>query len=60
MNTCHGDTETRSSLGLLSKALTESIIDSAGEVHSLLELGLRSMTSKKLRVSVSQWSVFCG
>lgn len=40
MNTHHGGTETRSSLGLLSEALTESVIGAAIEVHSHLGPGL--------------------
>jgi hypothetical protein len=40
MNTHHGGTETRSSSGLLSEALTEAIIAAAIEVHSHLGPGL--------------------
>jgi len=40
MNIHHGDTEARSSSGLLSGALTESIIGAAIEVHSYLGPGL--------------------
>jgi len=40
MNTHHGDSETRSSAGLLSESLTETIIGAAIEVHKLLGPGL--------------------
>lgn len=40
MNIHHGGTETRSSLGLLSEALTESVIGAAIEVHNHLGPGL--------------------
>jgi GxxExxY protein len=40
MNTHHGDTEARSSSGLLSEPLTESIIGAAIEVHRQLGPGL--------------------
>ncbi|MBZ5667432.1 MAG: GxxExxY protein [Acidobacteriia bacterium] len=40
MNTYHGDTETRRSIGLLSEALTEGIIGAAIEVHRELGPGL--------------------
>ncbi|HLW86886.1 MAG TPA: GxxExxY protein [Terriglobales bacterium] len=40
MNTHHGDTEARRSVGLLCEALTESIIGAAIEVHSHLGPGL--------------------
>jgi GxxExxY protein len=40
MNTHHGDTEARSSLGLLSEDLTERIIGAAIEVHRQLGPGL--------------------
>src|SRR5208283_4166602 len=40
MNTHHGDTETRRSVGLLYEALTESIIGAAIEVHRHLGPGL--------------------
>ncbi len=40
MNIHHGDTETRSGLGLLSEALTEAIIGAAIEVHRQLGPGL--------------------
>ncbi len=40
MNTHHGDTEARSSVGLLYEALTESIIGAAIEVHRQLGPGL--------------------
>jgi GxxExxY protein len=40
MNTHHGGTETRSSVGLLSESLTESIIGAAIEVHRQLGPGL--------------------
>ena len=40
MNTHHGDTETRSSEGLLSESLTEAIIGAAIEVHRQLGPGL--------------------
>ena len=40
MNTYHGDTEARRSLGLLCEALTESIIGAAIEVHRHLGPGL--------------------
>jgi hypothetical protein len=33
MNTHHGDTETRRTIGLLSEALTEAIIGAAIEGH---------------------------
>jgi GxxExxY protein len=39
-NTHHGDTEARSSLGLLSEPLTEQIIGAAIEVHAQLGPGL--------------------
>jgi GxxExxY protein len=40
MNTQHGDTEARSSAGLLSESLTETIIGAAIEVHRQLGPGL--------------------
>ena len=40
MNTHHGGTETRSSVGLLSESLTGTIIGAAIEVHSQLGPGL--------------------
>src|SRR5271170_414924 len=40
MNTHHGDTAARSSIGLLCEALTESIIGAAIEVHRHLGPGL--------------------
>jgi GxxExxY protein len=40
VNTHHGDTEARRSVGLLCEALTESIIGAAIEVHSHLGPGL--------------------
>jgi GxxExxY protein len=40
MNTHHGDTEARSSSGLLSEPLTETIIGAAIEVHRQLGPGL--------------------
>lgn len=40
MSTQHGGTETRSSIGLLSEALTEGIIGAAIEVHRELGPGL--------------------
>jgi GxxExxY protein len=40
MNTHHGDTEARSSFGLLSESLTEAIIGAAIEVHRHLGPGL--------------------
>jgi GxxExxY protein len=40
MKTYHGDTEARSSFGLLSHALTEGIIGAAIEVHRQLGPGL--------------------
>jgi GxxExxY protein len=40
MNTHHGDTEARRSVGLLYEALTESIIGAAIEVHRYLGPGL--------------------
>ncbi|HYW38678.1 MAG TPA: GxxExxY protein [Terriglobales bacterium] len=40
MNTHHGDTEARRSVGLLYEALTESIIGAAIEVHQHLGPGL--------------------
>ncbi len=40
MNTHHGDTEARSSSGLLSESLTEAIIGAAIEVHRQLGPGL--------------------
>jgi PD-(D/E)XK nuclease superfamily len=40
MNTHHGDTEARSSSGLLSESLTETIIGAAIEVHPQLGPGL--------------------
>ena len=40
MNTHHGDTEARSSLGLLSEDLTEQIIGAAIAVHAELGPGL--------------------
>jgi GxxExxY protein len=40
MNTHHGDTEARRSIGLLCEALTESIIGAAIEVHRHLGPGL--------------------
>jgi GxxExxY protein len=40
MNTYHGVTETRSSLGLLSESLTEAIIGAAIEVHRQIGPGL--------------------
>jgi GxxExxY protein len=40
MNTHHGDTEARSSSGLLSESLTETIIGAAIEVHRQLGPGL--------------------
>lgn len=40
MNTEHGDTEARRSIGLLSEALTEGIIGAAIEVHRELGPGL--------------------
>ena len=40
MNTHHGGTETRRTIGLLSEALTESIIGAAIEVHRELGPGL--------------------
>jgi len=40
MNTHHGDTEARSSSGLLSEPLTETIIGAAIEVHRHLGPGL--------------------
>ena len=56
MNTHHGDTEARSSSGLLSESLTETIIGAAIEVHRQLgpvyeecmceELRLRSVPFK--------------
>jgi GxxExxY protein len=40
MNTQHGDTEARGSIGLLSETLTEGIISAAIEVHRELGPGL--------------------
>jgi GxxExxY protein len=40
MNTHHGDTDARSSSGLLSESLTEAIIGAAIEVHRQLRPGL--------------------
>ena len=40
MNTHHGDTEARRTIGLLYEALTESIIGSAIEAHRQLGPGL--------------------